>query len=142
MEDNGGMVACVEKGLIHEKLAKQAYEKEKKLRNGEKPWVAVNMYTADGCGEAKAADREEPMELHESDPDALNKQLKRLSKTKKKRNNEKVKQVLGDLERIVREGKENVMPCIIDAVRSYATIGEITGVLQKVYGKFKCPTGI
>lgn len=142
VEDNGGMVACVEKGLIHEKIAKQAYEKEKKIRNGEKPLIAVNKYIAEGCGESKAEEKEEPIELHESDPEVRNKQFKRLSQIKKERNNEKVKQTLGDLERIVREGKENVMPCIIDAVRSYATMGEITGVLRKVYGKFKCPTGI
>jgi methylmalonyl-CoA mutase N-terminal domain/subunit len=65
-----------------------------------------------------------------------------LRKIKEERNSERVKQVLGDLENVVREGKENVMPYVLEAVRSYATMGEITGVLRKVYGKFKCPTGI
>ncbi|HCX01389.1 MAG TPA: methylmalonyl-CoA mutase [Syntrophaceae bacterium] len=142
VEDNGGMVACVEKGLIHEKIAKQAYETERKLRNGEKPWIGVNKYVTEGCGETKGEEQEDSLELHEIDPEVRNKQVARLNKIRKERNNEKVKQVLGDLERIVREGKENVMPCIIDAVRSYATMGEIIGVLRKVYGSFKCPTGI
>ena len=142
VEDNGGMVACVEKGLIHSKLAKQAYEKEKKLRNGEKPWIAVNKFVSEGCGESKAEEKEAPMELFENDPEARNRTLVRLKQIKKDRDNEKVKQTLNEVERIAREDKENIMPCIIDAVRSYATMGEITGVLRKVYGKFKCPTGI
>jgi methylmalonyl-CoA mutase, N-terminal domain len=142
VEDNGGMVACVEKGLIHEKIAKQAYEKEKKIRTGEKPLIAVNKYIAEKSNEPKIEEKETPMELHESDPEVRNKQLKRLSQIKKERNNEKIKQTLGDLERIAIEGNENIMPCVIDAVRLYATMGEITGVLRKAYGIFKCPTGI
>ncbi|MGV8056631.1 MAG: methylmalonyl-CoA mutase [Smithellaceae bacterium] len=142
VEDNGGMVACVEKGLIHEKIAKQAYERERKVRNGEKPVVAVNTYVAEGSGEAKVCDQEAPMELHEIGSEVRNKQLRGLGQIKKDRNNEKVKQALDNLEIITREGKENVMPYVLEAVRSYATMGEITGVLRKVYGKFKCPTGI
>jgi methylmalonyl-CoA mutase, N-terminal domain len=142
VKDNGGMVACVEKGLIHEKIAKQAYEKEKKIRTGEKPLIAVNKYVAERCSESKVDEKEVPMELHESDPEVRDKQLKRLSQIKKERNNEKVKQTLADLERIAIEGNENIMSCVIDAVRLYATMGEITGVLRRAYGVFKCPTGI
>lgn len=141
VEDNGGMVACVEKGLIHQKIAKQAFEKETMLRNGKKPWVAVNKYVAEGCGEAKVAE-EAPIDLFKSDPEVGRKQLERLNKIKKERDNSKVQKKLEELEMITREGKENVMPCVVEAVRSYATMGEITGVLRKVYGKFKCPTGI
>lgn len=142
VESNGGMVACVEKGLIHEKLAKQAYEIERKIRNGERPVVAVNRYVSDGCGKGNEPDKEVEIDLHDSDPEARNKQMMRLKKLREKRNDEIVKENLGNMEKIVREGKENVMPSVLEAVRVYATMGEITGVMKKVYGTFKCPTGI
>ncbi|MBN2282566.1 MAG: methylmalonyl-CoA mutase [Deltaproteobacteria bacterium] len=144
VEDNGGMVACVEKGLIHEKLAKQAYEKEKAIRNGERTVVGVNKYI---MGESKDAQtgRENAktgIELSKVDPDVYKKQLKKLNNIRKNRDNAKVEKLLNDLKKAAESDNENVMPYVLDAVRNYATMGEMIGVLKSVYGTFRCPTGI
>lgn len=142
VESNGGMVVCVEKGLIHRKLAKQAYEIERDIRNGERPVVAVNRYVSGECGNGNGTGKEAEMDLHSSDPEARTRQLSRLKKLRGKRNDGIVREKLGNLEKVVREGKENVMPSVLEAVRAYATMGEITAVMKKIYGTFKCPTGI
>ncbi len=142
VESNGGMVACVEQGLIHEKLAKQAYDTERKIRNGEKPVVAVNRFVAEGCGEKAATGGEVDIALHDNDPGGRDRQIARLKALRGRRDGAAVRETLDRLEKVVREGRENVMPHVLDAVRVYATMGEITGVMKKVYGTFKCPSGI
>ncbi|MBF7084511.1 methylmalonyl-CoA mutase [Desulfallas sp. Bu1-1] len=142
VEENGGMVACVEKGLIHNKIARQAYEKEKKIRSGEKVVVGLNKFVADDCCDTKGAGKGPEMNLHKADPEVYSRQVKRLKSIKRNRDNSLVKETLGNLEKAARKDIENLMPYVIDAVKAYATIGEITGVLREVYGTFKCPTGI
>lgn len=142
VEGNGGMVACVEKGLIHRKLAKQAYEIERKIRNGERPLVAVNRYASEGSREVRETDGGNGLELHRNDPESRSRQIARLRKLRERRDDVAVGERLGSLEKVVREGGKNVMPGVLDAVRVYATMGEITGVMKKVYGTYKCPTGI
>jgi len=142
VEENGGMVDCVEKGLIHNKIARQAYEKEKKIRNGEKPVVGLNKFVADLCCGDEPSRREPEISLHEADPEVCSRQIKRLKSIKRNRNNSLVRETLGSLEKATLEDKENLMPYVLEAVKAYATMGEITAVLKKVYGIFRCPTGI
>jgi len=72
------------------------------------------------------------------DPEVQRRQIERLRKVKAERDNEAVKEALEWL-RSAAENDENVMPPIMEAVKSYATIGEIMGVLKEVYGTYKKP---
>lgn len=63
-------------------------------------------------------------------------QIEKIKKIKEDRNNEKVTELLGKLETAAR-GSANVMPCILAAVEEYATLGEISDVLRKVFGEYK-----
>jgi methylmalonyl-CoA mutase N-terminal domain/subunit len=62
--------------------------------------------------------------------------MNRLAEMKAKRDNEAVKKALGEIHRAAH-GKENLMPFIVDAVRKYATLGEICGVLREVFGEYQ-----
>lgn len=122
----GGILRCVEEGTIQKTLADQAYEVQKKLESGEMVKVGVNRFQID------EEDRE--LEVFEVDSKTLSRQIDRLKKIKKERDNARVESTLSALKKAAAE-KENLMPHILDAVRSYATVGEIVGKLKEIYGE-------
>ncbi|HNM38259.1 MAG TPA: methylmalonyl-CoA mutase family protein, partial [Anaerolineales bacterium] len=75
------------------------------------------------------------------DPNGYTRQMSRLNEVKKTRDSGRVGQTLDALH-IACEGTENTMPYIIDCVRAYCTLGEIVGVMTKVFGKYEEPTMI
>ncbi len=130
----GGMKQAVASGYVQRKVARQAYEWQKGLERGEYIKVGVNKYTDPGpLGE------EGEVELHEYDPRTAEEQIKALNEVRRVRNNREVVQKLRDLEAAAREGK-NVMPYLLEAVKAYATVGEMTKVFKEVFGEFKEPS--
>ncbi|RLA80316.1 MAG: methylmalonyl-CoA mutase [Deltaproteobacteria bacterium] len=130
----GGMKQAVASGYVQRKVARQAYEWQKGLEEGEYVKVGVNKYTDPGpLGE------EGEVELHEYDPRTAEEQIKALNEVRRARNNREVAQKLRDLEAAAREGK-NVMPYLLEAVKAYATVGEMTKVFKEVFGEFKEPS--
>ncbi len=130
----GGMKQAVASGYVQRKVARQAYEWQKGLEEGEYIKVGVNKYTDPGpLGE------EGEVELHEYDPRTAEEQIKALNEVRRARNNREVAQKLRDLEAAAREGK-NVMPYLLEAVKAYATVGEMTKVFKEVFGEFKEPS--
>ena len=81
-------------------------------------------------------DEEQQFDYLRVNPESEREQVKRLEDLRKTRNNEKVKATLQDL-RIGAEGDSNLVPLILEAVRVYATLGEICGVLRDVFGEYK-----
>jgi methylmalonyl-CoA mutase N-terminal domain/subunit len=131
VEKWGGMIKAVEEGYIQAKIARQAYEMEKKIQSGEIVKVGVNKYRVE-------EEEEREIEIYDLDMNAVQRQLKRLREVKNERNNLKVKESLEELRRAIKKD-ENLMPYIMEAVRYYATVGEITRVLKDEYGVFKEP---
>lgn len=128
IEDMGGMVAAIEKGYVQREISRKAYSFQKAVEKGEVIIVGVNMF------------REEErvrVPVHRVDPSVEEKALKNLEKLRKERDNERVREALERLRRKAEEGRENLMPAIIDAVKVYATIGEVCGVLREVYGEYE-----
>jgi methylmalonyl-CoA mutase, N-terminal domain len=126
----GGMVHAVSTGFIQREVAKQAYEFEKSLQNGEVTKVGVNKYT----------EGEQPdVELHEYDDSWTDTQVARLKELRRTRNNREVTRLLGELEKIARSDK-NVMPVLVDCCRAYATVGEMAGVFREVFGEWREPS--
>jgi len=121
----GGILRCVEEGTIQKQLANQAYEVQKKLDSGEMVKVGVNRF--------KIEEEDRELEVFEVDPKTLSRQTDRLKQIKKERDNQKVQSALRSLKNAAGE-KKNLMPHILEAVKCYATVGEIVNVMKEIYG--------
>ena len=133
VERLGGIVEAVKTGAIQAEVARQAYLFEQKIASGEIPKVAANCHVAEG---AREADRE--VELYGFDPNAAKAQLERLERVRRERDGAVVDAGLRRLADEAR-GSQNLMPAIVDAVKSYATLGEIAAALKAVFGEYQEP---
>ena len=123
----GGMLRCIETGKIQMDVSKNAYEIEKKKQSGEVVIVGVNKFV-----DEKKQDEE--VVLTKIDPNLTKKQIEKLRKVKSERNNPRVKEALKVLKEQA-QGTQNLIPAIHDAVREYATLGEICDTLREVFGE-------
>lgn len=125
----GGAVKAIEKGFMQQEIARSAYQYQKEVESGERIIVGVNKYQVE---------EEEEIKAMEFDPTVEEHQFKNLAKVRKERNNRLVKSTLEQV-RKAAEGRENIMPPTLEAVKAYATIGEIYGVLREVFGEYVAP---
>ncbi len=128
IEERGGILKGIEDGVIQEEIAKQAFELEQKIQKGEKVIVGVNKFVSD--------EKEEEIELHQPSKDVLDRQISRLKKIKEERDNQKVQKTLAKIRKVAADNG-NLMEPILEAVRNYATVGEITNALKDVFGEYK-----
>ena len=128
VDEMGGAIAAIEKGFFQKEIADSAYKYQKETDEKKRTIVGVNDYTTK---EEKC-----PIELSRIDPKVEQQQVDNLQKLKRERNNKKAKETLEKLHYAAQKD-ENLMPTIIEAIKSYATIGEITEVLRQVYGEYK-----
>jgi len=128
VDDMGGAIVAIEKGFFQKEIADSSYRYQKEIDEEERTIVGVNDYQIEK--------EEYPMELLRVDPKVEKEQVANLQKMKETRNSRKVEETLGKLESSA-EKDENLMPTIIEAVKAYATLGEICSVLRKVYGEYK-----
>jgi methylmalonyl-CoA mutase N-terminal domain/subunit len=128
----GGIVENIRNGYIQRLVAKQAYEEEVGVRQGEIPKVAVNRYPSD-----EKASRE--VQLHELNPAVQQEQIARLTRVKAERDAGEVERVLGALRERAALPDENLMPQIMDCIRAYCTVGEMSAVFKEVFGEFQEP---
>jgi methylmalonyl-CoA mutase N-terminal domain/subunit len=135
VQQNGGMVSLIESGEIPRQLAQQAMEEEMKIQKGERVLVGVNKFVAE------EEDQEEEFVVHEYDPMTRARQLQRIDEVKRRRDAGRVARALDRLDEAVGKN-ENLMPPLIEAVKSYATLGEMIAVLRERYGTYTAPSGI
>jgi len=129
IEALGGVIPAIRKGFFQQEIANSSYRYQKEIEEKERIVVGVNEYLA----------QEEPkIETLQIDPLGERKQITRLKRLRKERDNKKVEASLNKLRKAC-EGEENLMPYILDAVRSYATLGETCGVLREVFGEYEEP---
>jgi methylmalonyl-CoA mutase N-terminal domain/subunit len=128
----GGMRHAVAGGHIQRKVSQQAYAFEKGIQNGEYVKVGVNKYT-------EGVEDQPDVELHAYDESWADKQIAGLRELRRTRDNRDVSRTLKELERGTRAG-ENVMPYLVDCCRTYATVGEMTGVWRQVFGEWEEPS--
>jgi methylmalonyl-CoA mutase N-terminal domain/subunit len=133
VESMGGMVKAVQEGHIQREVSHQAYIREKKIQSGEITKIGVNKYVM----EEETTD----IELHPFDPEVVREKKKKLGEIKARRDSEEVKKALAELEQAART-KRNVMPHLLNAVKRYATLGEITRVFKAIFGEFHEPRGL
>ena len=132
IQEVGGMVHAVATGYIQRKVARQSYEYEKGVQNGEYIKVGVNKYV-DETGE------QTDVELHEYNEEGVAQQIADLKELRRARDNREVQRTLRELEQGTRTGK-NVMPLLVDCCRAYATVGEMAGVFRDIFGEWEEPS--
>lgn len=131
LKNDGGLIKSVKDGTLQREIQKRAYEAELAIQNGTRPIVGVNTYeNADG----------ESMEppIYQADHTVREKQLERLNAVKATRDNEKVADTLAQVTRDCA-AKVNIFPAVLEAVKAYATVGEITDAMRSVIGEYVEP---
>jgi methylmalonyl-CoA mutase N-terminal domain/subunit len=132
VDAQGGIVKAVSEGIIQAKVSDYAYRRQKALESGELRKVGVNCY--------EDTDEEKPqVELHPYDEMGAKAQIDNVRKVRAARSNAAVERALKALREDARAGR-NVMPALVEAVKAYATVGEMNSALVDVYGHFKEPT--
>ena len=129
IDEMGGMLAAIDKGFPQMEIADAAYHYQRQIDSREKVVVGVNKYIV----EEKA-----PPEILKIDEMVEERQIARLQKVKRERDNRKVTQTLKDL-RAASETDRNLMPYVIEAVREYATEQEICDVWRETFGEYRDP---
>ena len=124
----GGAVAAIEQGYMQQEMAAHAYEYQHEVEVGKRTVIGVNKFN----DSKKLAEQD----VLTADLSVGERQIARLEKMKAARDNEAVKAALEKL-REAAKGTENLMPYLIDAVKTYATLGEICGVLREEFGEYK-----
>ncbi len=130
VDAEGGIVKAIEDGRVQNQVSKQAYEKTRKLEEGKIRKVGVNCFRVD--------EEEQGVDLHPFKEENCRKQLDRLSAIRRARDAAQVASSIEALSTDARAGR-NIMPATVRAVQSYATVGEITGCLVGVYGRYEEP---
>jgi len=132
IEELGGMLPAIDKGFFQSEISDAAYRYQREIDQSLRSIVGVNSYQD-----------EKPVSIPilEMDPQGYHRQVDRLRQIRQERDSGRVGQALDRL-RIACQGTENNMPYILDAVRAYATLGEIISVMKKVFGKYEEPTWI
>ncbi|MDI6600273.1 MAG: methylmalonyl-CoA mutase family protein [Thermoanaerobacteraceae bacterium] len=127
IDDLGGAPKAIEKGYIQKEIQDAAYEYQKAVESGEIVVVGMNKFQIE---------EEPPKNLLKVDPAVAEKQKARLARLKSERDNNRVKEALSGVEKAAK-GEENLMPYIIEAVKAYATLGEVCDVLRSVFGVYQ-----
>ena len=122
----GGMVAAIEAGFPQTEIAAASYRYQREVESGERTIVGVNRFQSDG----------QPIELLQIDETSARHQRQKLAALRARRDNGQVRKTLDALERAA-EGTGNTMPHLLDAVRAYATLGEICDSLRAVFGTYQ-----
>jgi methylmalonyl-CoA mutase, N-terminal domain len=126
-----GVSRAIESGLVQQRLMRSALHEEQRIASGEKVIVGVNKF--------QRTQGAAPIALHRADPDTLARQVARLQRVKAERDPRQVERALQRLTDVAR-GRENVMPAMLEAVKAYATIGEMCATLTQVFGLYTDPS--
>ncbi len=132
IEELGGVLPAIEKGFFQGEIADAAYRYQREIDGEVRRIVGVNAYN-----DAQPF----KIPLLEIDPEGYARQTARLETLRAERDNARAGQALDRL-RLACEGTQNTMPFILDAVRAYATLGEIVDVMRGVFGAYEEPTSI
>ncbi|MFQ5617290.1 MAG: methylmalonyl-CoA mutase, partial [Anaerolineales bacterium] len=132
IDELGGVLPAIDRGFFQSEISDAAYRYQMETDDGIRNVVGVNAYQDD---------KPIAIPILEMDPHGYKRQVRRLNEIKQTRDPGAVGQALDQL-RIACQGTENTMPHILDAVRAYATLGEIVDVMKDEFGTYEEPTWI
>ncbi|MDO5095203.1 MAG: methylmalonyl-CoA mutase family protein [Peptostreptococcaceae bacterium] len=127
IDELGGSPAAIEKGYMQQEIMDSAYSYQKDIETGKRIIVGMNKFQVE---------EPKPTGLLKVDPSVGERQAQKIAELKARRDNELVNQRLAELRRACNTD-ENLMPFILDAVRAYATLGEICNVMREEFGEYK-----
>ena len=127
IDSMGGMVAAIEKGFPQQEIQETSYQYQKAVENKEEIIVGINDLVTQ---------EEFPLQLLQIGSEVQEQQTKRLKELRNERSNRAVKKALKELERAAQSDK-NLMPFLVEAVREYATLGEMCDILKSVFGTYQ-----
>jgi methylmalonyl-CoA mutase N-terminal domain/subunit len=135
IEAQGGVIRCIENGYIKRKIIEDAYQWQKEFEAGKVVRVGANFARSEG-------EEERPVRVYRADPKVEEERIEAVRELKKRRDNGKVRRALDEVKAtalLPGTVENNLMPSIIEAVRCYATNGEIAGVLREAWGEYEEP---
>jgi len=127
IDELGGAAEAIERGFVQREIQDSAYRYQREIENEERIVVGQNRFQVE---------EEKPTNLLRVDPSVRISQIERLKKLRSERDDKMVKKCLTDLKQGV-EGDRNLIPLMLDAVKAYATLGEICDVLREVFGEYQ-----
>ncbi len=127
IDELGGSPNAIDKGFMQQEIMDAAYEYQKQVENGKEIIVGVNKFQVEEPA---------PKGLLRVDMSVGELQKNKIEAIKSQRDNAKVEETLSKLKDAC-QGEENLMPLILDAVKAYATLGEICGVMRSIFGEYK-----
>ncbi|HDS01047.1 MAG TPA: methylmalonyl-CoA mutase, partial [candidate division Zixibacteria bacterium] len=128
IDKRGGVLKGIETGYFQREIARAAYQFQQEIDKKERIIVGVNDFILE--------DEEIEIEILKIDEKAHLEQMESIKKAKAMRDNDKVARTLEELKKVAATPSDNTMPYIIDAVKAYATMGEICDVFREVYGEY------
>ncbi len=131
----GGVAKGIESGYFKRTIAEDAYQSYKDLESGKKIKVGVNQFIIE--------EDDVPLKPYKLDPREEKRQVEELNELKRGRDNALVQKTLKELKEIARRpsgSENNLVPPVIEAVKAYATMGEICGILREVFGEYQEPS--
>jgi len=131
IDSMGGAVAAIEKGFMQREITESAYRFQKEVEAKKKVVVGVNDFISE---------EEVPIKTLQVDPIVEKTLVERLRQIRNKRNHSKVREALDRLRGAAESENESLMPFILQAVKEYATLGEICDALREVFGEYKAPS--
>ena len=127
----GGIVKLVSEGIVQSKVSAQAYQMQRDIESGKFPKVGVNCYRNE-------SEDDHPVEFHPYDEDGARLQIEGLNQIRVERDVAQAETSLVRLRADAQAGR-NVMPALMEAVKSYASVGEMTRELVAVFGRYREP---
>jgi methylmalonyl-CoA mutase N-terminal domain/subunit len=127
IDDLGGAVAAIERGYQQREIQGAAYLYQREIESKDRIIVGVNQFTSGG---------EPPTDILKVNPDLEQKQKRAVAKVRAERDSAKAGKALEKVEAAARD-ESNLMPPIVDAVRAWCTLGEISDAMRKVFGEYK-----
>jgi methylmalonyl-CoA mutase N-terminal domain/subunit len=131
IDDMGGAVAAIEKGFMQREITESAYSFQKEIETKSRIVVGVNDFLSQ---------EEAPIKLLQIDPMIEKKLVEQLREVKRQRNRAKVNEALSKLRGAAEKESVNLVPFMLEAIKEYATLGEICGVLREVFGEYRPPS--
>jgi len=131
IDEVGGVVAAIEQGFVQREIERSAYRVGQSIESGERVVVGVNRFVSD---------TEPHLELLRIDEQVAARQVEKLKRVRAERDSARFGRALATVAEAAR-GRDNLMPHILEAVRAYASVGEICGALRGVFGEYREPFG-
>jgi len=129
IEERGGMVAAIESGWVVREIGEEAFRFQREVEQGDRVVVGLNRFTTE---------ESQPIELHRPDPTVASGVKAEVDELRKQRDNKAFLRALDDLKAVASEGG-NLMHPTLEAIRSLATVGEVSGALREIFGEWQAP---